>query len=81
MIANLDTSSQLEDEAPEFVNDGWTIFEIKIKLFDGAEFDEEMRRVLRHLDLRPTRWEKPDPCELMHVEGLSYTMSFCFDGH
>ena len=66
----MDTSSQL-DEASQFVKDGWTIFEIKIKLFDEKEFDEEMRRISRHLDLRPHRWEEPDSRELMHVEGLS----------
>ena len=66
----MSTPSQL-DEASEFVSDGWMIFEIKIKLFDEKEFDEEMRRISRHLDREPHRWEEPDSRELMHVEGLS----------
>ena len=70
-IIELSTSSQLEDEALGFVNDGWTTFEIKIKLFDEKEFDEEIRRISRPLDRVPGQWKEPDPHELMHVEGLS----------
>ena len=65
------TLSHLKDEALELVKDGWTIFEIKIKLFNEAEFDEEMRRISRHLDRGHQRWEGPSPHALMHVEGLS----------
>ena len=70
-IAWLSTLSQLEDEDLGFVKDGWKTFEIKIKLFDTAEFDEEMRRIARPLDRQLHRWEEPDPRELMRVEGLS----------
>ena len=66
----MSTPRQL-DEASEFVSDGWMIFEIKMKLFDEREFDEEMRRISRHLDRGPHRWEEPDPHALMHVEGMS----------
>ena len=69
-IIELSTSSQLEDEALGFVKDGWTTFEIKIKLFDEEEFDEEIRRISRPLDRVSHRWEEPDPHELLHVEGL-----------
>ena len=62
---------QLEDETLGFVRDGWTMFEIQMKLFDEREFDEEMRRISRPLDGASYRWEEPDPHELMHVEGLS----------
>ena len=39
-IVELSTLGQLEDEALGFVRDGWTMFEIEIKLFDEREFDE-----------------------------------------
>ena len=45
------------------------MFEIKIKLFDEAEFDEEIKHLPRHLDQVSHRWKEPDPHELMHVEG------------
>ena len=69
-IFNFSISDQLQDEASGFVKDGWTTFEIKIKLFDEEEFDEEIRRISRPLDRVSHRWEEPDPHERMHVEGL-----------
>ena len=63
------TSSQLEDEALGLVKDGWTMFEIQIKLFNVAEFDREMKRISRPLDRQPRRWKGPDPHELMHLDG------------
>ena len=70
-IMTLDSTRELEDEASGFVKDGWTTFEIKIRLFDEEEFDEEIKRIARPLDRVPHQWEEPDPHELMHVEGLS----------
>ena len=70
-IANLFTASQLKDESLGFVKDGWTTFEIKIRLFDEKDFDEEIRRIARPLGQVSQQWEEPDPHELMHVEGLS----------
>ena len=70
-LLHLSLKRQLEDEALGFVKDGWTMFEIKIKLFNEAEFDEEIMRVPRRLNQSPRRWEEPDPHELMQVEGLS----------
>ena len=69
-IVNLSTSDQLKDEALGFVKDGWTTFEIKIKLFDEKEFDEEIKRIARPLGQVSRGWEEPDPHERMHVEGL-----------
>ena len=79
-MVSLSTSSQLQDESLGFVKDGWTTFEIEIKLFDEKEFDEKIKRIARPLNRLPDRWEEPDPHQLMHVEGLSLTASFCFDG-
>ena len=75
-IVELSTPRQLENEALGFVKDGWTMFEIKIKLFDEAEFDEEIRRISRPLDRMSNRWKEPNPDELMHVEGLSLNNVF-----
>ena len=72
----MSTPNQLEDEALGFVKDGWTMFEIKIKLFDEAEFDEEIRRISRPRQQVAARWNDPDPHELMHVEGLSFNDVF-----
>ena len=69
-IVALSTSRQLKDESLSFVRDGWTIFEIKIKLFDGEAFDKEVKRISRPLDRVPGQWKETDPHELMHVEGL-----------
>ena len=72
----MSTPSQLKDEALGFVKDGWTLFEIKIKLFDEAEFDEKIRRIsgLRHR--LPRQWKEADSGELLHVEGLSLNNIF-----
>ena len=75
-IVEVSTQRQLEDEALGFVKDGWNMFEIKMKLFDEAEFDEEIRRISRPRERVPRRWEEPDPHELMHVEGLSLNNVF-----
>ena len=52
------------------------MFEIKIKLFDEVEFDEEIRRISRPLDRVSHQWKETDPHELMHVEGLSFNDVF-----
>ena len=70
-IVDLSTS-QLKDESLGFVKDGWTTFEIKIRLFDEKDFDEEIRCISRPLGQVSQQWEEPDPHELMHVEGLSF---------
>ena len=70
-IVDLSTPRPLDNEGLGFVKDGWTVFEIKITLFDEAEFDEEIRRISRPRERVPCRWKEPDPRELMRVEGLS----------
>ena len=75
-IVALSTSRQLKDEPLSFVKDGWTMFEIKIKLFDGEAFDKEVKRISRPLDRVPGQWKETDPHELMHVEGLSSNDAF-----
>ena len=75
-IVEVSTQRQLEEEALVFVKDGWTMFKIKIKLFDEAEFDEEIKHLPRHLDQVSHRWKEPDPHELMRVEGLSFNDVF-----
>ena len=80
-IVWMSPSRRLIKEALSFVEDGWGMFEIKIKLFDGKEFDEEIKYVRRPLDRVRHRWKEPDPHELMHVEGLPSKSFFCFNGH
>ena len=73
VLNNVLKKQQMENEALGFVRNGWTIFNLKISLFDEEGRGEGMACLTQQLEQEvPPSWPPSEAGELMHVEGLPF---------